>query len=458
LALDTIKARLFSSDHLRWPFTSSSNCQANVYIQTQWLLSAGQYEEAFDYWELSSSESNRPVEILPAYFQSVLDARISGKNERWASAVASYREAFWLATHSGEDHDLVSIEPEYRDALIHDYESRAAHLNHGELLRQALWLWRAGHLNNSWQAFVELKDKVDLAPALKNRAAAYALLVQAEIAVSENRAHDALEYYLGVSPREHPVYLRALLGMAELERNIGSYPQPSPWRQELADWTPSIFLSYASNRDGVHVVGAEFLEPELIPDGGETCILLFAEGKPYDSTQIVIAGNKFVDEVCGLNLIQDPGFEWSRNNSQASPWFADRYPQDDNPPYWKSGTAENRSAFVCFTNPAEEAGSYRSGIMQQGPTVTSPDEFLLAVRLTSLEGARGTLMGRWQDNTGRPNLFYVDYLAGSGTWQWVGGIVESIPEAWGVQVHIVNYQTPGTVCADDLVMISLDVP
>ncbi|MGB0383220.1 MAG: hypothetical protein ACPGWR_00225 [Ardenticatenaceae bacterium] len=435
------------------------NCPEELYIGTAYLLSDHQTKKALDYWfDAPESLKHRQVTLFPELFQLGLAARRAEPT----SALAAYRQMFGVASFKA-GWDLSDIKNEYQQTLIRWYASREEQLDTMQGLRHALWLWRAG---DSEVALVRLEQvqATDLNPNARPRLDAYRNLIQAERLQAEGDLLLASQLLAKIGRSERSVFLRALLQQARLSTLDSVDAVSLEWKQVLANWQPSLSLDYTVVSLPARLVGAEILEPELIADGGEVCVLLFWQSKFTNRLSVAelawleVQDGQYVQEVCAYNLIQDPSFEWPKTEGRESlsESYGDLYKQYNNPPRQESAFVEGLlSQVVCLANPTEDGFS---GVYQGTVKVKPTDHFLITAHMNSQDGANGILMGSWQ-KTRSYDLFYIGNVPKEAGWQWVGGVVSPPNEAWGAQVYGgVNYDAPGTVCVDDIMMLRLALP
>ncbi len=427
-------------------------CAGSAYMRTRWLLSQGGVQEALDFVMSEGTGASRPMTFYPEFFRSGLAARRAGANGRWPEAVRAYRQMFGQANQARADLVLDDVMAEYRFALTSAYGARRDELAPEEQLRWALWLWRSGRHD----AAERILDDVAVGSRslkLPRRVIDYRTAIAADRLIAEARYREGVDLLRGIDEVNSPATLRVLVNLAS-STAVGS---DSVWARELEAWPPAMYVKDSDGRNSS--LGITLLEPEVIPDGGEACMVLFGEDEtslvPLRRNDVIELGDgRWLREVCTRNLVQNPGFEWGNapTTTRLPGDYLSLYDVDGNQPLFLEMSRDGMHTYaVCLTNP--EGGRHRSGVQQVGPRVDTSSRYLVAMRARTEGPTQALLIGTWLEvNTSSP------FRAGSArgaTWQLAGGVVSPSPSATGSVLQVVNFETVGTVCVDDLLMLRL---
>jgi hypothetical protein len=426
-----------------------------------------------DLWQHYGGQAGRPFSLFPEYFRIGLDARGLAAADQWARAVGQYRRMFRATAVGGVRQQMRGVREDYASALVSEYSSRRAVLTNQERLRWALWLWRTGDWRAGRHIIAQLLDSCS-SDRLRGRYRAYMRLLSATGLRTLGKENEAAAVLAEIPLSERAVYLRGILQSAIQEDQDLGRSAPADWQKALQNWQPSIQLEKSGRSGDARLAGAEVLEPELIPDGGDVCVALFWEDVP-DSLEDLggpglyrVGGGKIVQVVWSRNLVQDPGFEWPRSGkpefdlgnqereSGISDWYKDGYGGGGNLPIREVGYPGGVASFIIRLENFKD-GPRSSGIAQFVGRVDANDRLLVAGRFFRSEGEGICLLGYWHWFR-EGQLFYTPVLQPNKEWAWIGGMVVPPADTQGVELYATNYGTTGEVLLDDLIMFRVVLP
>lgn len=156
------------------------------------------------------------------------------------------------------------------------------------------------------------------------------------------------------------------------------------------------------------------------------------------------------------NLVPDAGFEWNMSVKGVRPYgydalYKSRYPY----PYQVSRNGDEQ-VFCLFNN----SGVVSTGV--QTEWFSRPLTFnrmIVAGQYQTLESGAATFGLRWRDEA-NSEIKNIHVIAGEASpeWQTAAQIIQIPDQAREISLHLLQYNTVGTACFDNLMMFVLEGP